>query len=150
MSCSCYRQSRAHYYAYIERVDAQIGRILDALDETGQAENTLVVFSADHGDMVGAHRMWIKALIPYEEACRVPLIVRWPGHSRPGSTTSNLVSTHFIGHTLFRSREPRNCRTPMARRSCGCWKIRSGSDLCAYYGGEFLYTQRIAITQQHK
>ena len=47
-----FRQSRAHYYAYTEQLDAQIGRILDALDETGQADNTLVVFTTDHGDMV--------------------------------------------------------------------------------------------------
>ena len=45
-------QSRAHYYAYAEQLDAQIGRVLDALDETGQADNTLVVFTTDHGDMV--------------------------------------------------------------------------------------------------
>ena len=62
--------SRAHYYAYTEQLDAQIGRVLDALDKTGQADNTLVVFTTDHGDMVGAHHMWIKGWIPYEECYR--------------------------------------------------------------------------------
>ena len=47
------RQSRAHYYAYAEQLDAQIGRVLKALDETGQADRTLVAFTTDHGDMVG-------------------------------------------------------------------------------------------------
>ena len=78
-----YRQSRACYYAYIEQLDAQIGRILEALDETGQAENTMVTFTTDHGDMCGNHRMWIKGWIPYEETYRVPMIARWPGHIQP-------------------------------------------------------------------
>ena len=59
-----YRAGRAHYYAYTEQVDAQIGRVLDALKESGQEDNTLVVATTDHGDMVGAHRMWIKGWIP--------------------------------------------------------------------------------------
>jgi len=73
------RDSRAHYYAYTEQVDAQIGRVLKALDESGQADNTLVVCTTDHGDMVGAHRMWIKGWLPYEECYRVPMVMRWPG-----------------------------------------------------------------------
>ena len=93
------RQSRAHYYAYTEQVDAQIGRVLKALDETGQADRTLVAFTTDHGDMVGAHRMWIKGWLPYEECYRVPMIVRWPGHVQPGTKTSKLVQTHDLGHT---------------------------------------------------
>ena len=98
-----YRQGRAHYYAYTEQVDAQIGRILDALDKTGQADNTLVVFTTDHGDMVGAHRMWIKGWIPYEECYRVPLVVRWPGAVKPGSRTSHLVQTHDLAHTYVQA-----------------------------------------------
>ena len=93
------RQSRAHYYAYTEQLDAQIGRILEALDETGQADRTLVAFTADHGDMVGAHRMWLKGWIPYEECYRVPMIVRWPGKTQAGSKTARLVQTHDLAHT---------------------------------------------------
>jgi choline-sulfatase len=150
-----YRQSRAHYYAYVEQVDAQIGRILDALDETGQADNTLVVFTADHGDMVGAHRMWIKGWIPYEEAYRVPLIVRWPGHTQPGSTTANLVSTHFLGHTYVQAAGAEKLQYADGASLLPLFENPRRTDwtdqiLCAYYGGEFLYTQRIAITQRHK
>ena len=93
------RQSRAHYYAYTEQLDAQIGRLLDALDKTGQADDTLVVFTTDHGDMVGAHRMWIKGWIPYEECYRVPMIVRWPGKTQAGPRPPNLVQTHDLAHT---------------------------------------------------
>ncbi len=94
-----YRQGRAHYYAYCEQVDAQVGRILAALAETGQAANTLATFSADHGDMVGAHRMWIKGWIPYEECYRVPLVMRWPAHIKPGLKTSRLVHVHDLAYT---------------------------------------------------
>ena len=87
-----YRAGRAHYYAYMEQVDAQIGRVLDALKETGQEDNTITVATTDHGDMVGAHRMWIKGWIPYEEtyrdsADRAVARPHWPGHQNgtPGA-----------------------------------------------------------------
>jgi hypothetical protein len=62
-------------------------------------DNTIVVATTDHGDMVGAHRMWIKGWIPYEECYRVPLIVRWPGRITPGSRTDRLVQTHDLAYT---------------------------------------------------
>jgi arylsulfatase A-like enzyme len=150
-----YRTSRAHYYAYTEQVDAQIGRVLAALEETGQANNTLVVVTADHGDTVGAHRMWIKGWIPYEECYRVPLIVRWPGHVQPGSHTNRLVQTHDLAYTYiaaagakplpFQDGDPLQ---PLFANPAGpAWRDQI---LCAYYGGEFLYTQRIAITERFK
>ena len=77
---------RRHRWAYCrltEMVDAQIGRVLDALREAGLEENTLVVFAGDHGDMDGAHRIEHKTVL-YEEASRVPLIVSHKGVTRPG------------------------------------------------------------------
>ncbi|PAW65809.1 MAG: hypothetical protein B9S34_09745 [Opitutia bacterium Tous-C1TDCM] len=66
------------YYAHISALDEQFGRLLAALEASGQAENTLVVYTSDHGDMLGSHGFTNKQL-PYEEAVRVPLLVRWPG-----------------------------------------------------------------------
>jgi len=77
---------RRHRWAYCrltEMVDAQIGRVLDALREAGLEENTLVVFASDHGDMDGAHRIEHKTVL-YEEAGRVPFIVSRKGVTRPG------------------------------------------------------------------
>ena len=149
------RHSRAHYYAFAEQLDAQIGRVLAALDRTGQAGNTLVVFTTDHGDTVGAHRMWIKGWIPYEECYRVPLIVRWPGHVAPGSSSSSLVQTHDLAHTYVAAAGARPL--PFAD-GVDLQPLFSGSPpakwrdhiLGAYYGGEFLYTQRITITDRFK
>ena len=149
-----YQESRAHYYAYVEQVDAQIGRVLDALRETGQEANTMVVTTTDHGDMVGAHRMWIKGWIPYEETYRVPLIVRWPGHTKAGSRSSKLVQTHDLAHTYVAAAGARpmpypdgRSLVPLLHDPSAEWRDQI---LCAYYGGEFLYTQRIAITDHFK
>jgi arylsulfatase A-like enzyme len=72
------RQHLADYYALIAYVDEQVGRVLDALDESGQADNTLVVFFADHGLAVGQHGLMGKQNL-YDHSLRVPLIFRGPG-----------------------------------------------------------------------
>jgi arylsulfatase A-like enzyme len=72
---------RLHRWAYArltEMVDAEIGIVLDALRDSGLADNTLVVFTSDHGDMDGAHRMEHKSVL-YEESVRIPFIMRYPG-----------------------------------------------------------------------
>jgi arylsulfatase A-like enzyme len=150
-----YRQGRAHYYASVEQLDAQVGRILETLDKSGQADNTLVVFTSDHGDMVGAHRMWIKGWIPYEECYRVPLIVRWPKTIAPQSKTSHLVQTHDLAHTYAQAAGAKPMVYQDGRSLLPIFENPNRSDwreeiLGAYYGGEFLYTQRLLITEQFK
>lgn len=150
-----YRQGRAHYYAQTEQLDAQVGRLLAALDATGQADNTIVVYTTDHGDMCGAHRMWIKGWIPYEECYRVPLIVRWPGHIKPGSKTNRLVQTHDLAYTYVEAAGAQAMPYNDGRSLQPLFENPARTDwpdhiLCAYYGGEFLYTQRIAITDRFK
>ena len=74
-------------------MDAEIERLLEALRDSGQEENTVVIFTSDHGDGHGAHR-WNQKTILYEEEVRVPLIVNWPGSTRAGHADStHLVST---------------------------------------------------------
>ena len=89
---------RMHRWAYCrltEMVDAHIGKILDAVREIGLEENTLIVFSTDHGDMDSAHRMEHKTAL-YEEAIRVPLIVSYKGVTPPGSVND----THLVSNGL--------------------------------------------------
>lgn len=80
-------QTRAAYYAMVTLVDDEVGRILDALEATGQARDTIVVFTSDHGEMLGDHQLMLKGPFMYECAVRVPLIVRWPGVAAPGRRT---------------------------------------------------------------
>ena len=72
------RRARASYYGLITYLDDKIGRLLDALDEQGLAENTVVIYTADHGESLGEHGLWRKMNF-YEQAARVPLHVVWPG-----------------------------------------------------------------------
>jgi arylsulfatase A-like enzyme len=77
-SADRWRLLRHVYYRLVEKVDAQIGQVLAALRETGLEENTLVVFTSDHGDMAGAHELNQKHSL-YDESARIPLIVAGPG-----------------------------------------------------------------------
>jgi arylsulfatase A-like enzyme len=95
------RQGTAHFFAYCTQVDAQVGRILDALARVGAEGDTLVAFSTDHGDMLGAHRMWIKSWMPYEEVWRIPLVMRLPGVIPAGVVTDHLVQTQDLPHTFL-------------------------------------------------
>lgn len=76
------------YYGCVKLVDDQVGRVLDALDAAGQASNTIVLFTADHGDMAGGHGMvWKSTQCFYDDVACVPLIIRYPGKIRPRRTS---------------------------------------------------------------
>jgi arylsulfatase A-like enzyme len=76
------RRSVADYFSAVEGVDANFGRLLHALAETGQDRNTLVVFTSDHGEMMGSHGRMGKGVFQ-EESLRIPLIMRLPGRLKP-------------------------------------------------------------------
>ncbi|MDH7480604.1 MAG: arylsulfatase [Armatimonadota bacterium] len=71
------RRSRRGYYGSISFIDEQVGRILKALEKRGMMENTLILFTSDHGDMQGDHYHWRKSY-PYEGSAAVPMLIRWP------------------------------------------------------------------------
>lgn len=81
----------AEYYAMTTAVDDAVGRILATLDELGLRDNTIVLFSSDHGDMLGSQGLRLKRK-PWEESIRVPGILRWPGRIPKGQ--SDLFFTH--------------------------------------------------------
>lgn len=82
----------ARYLGEVSLLDAQVGRLLEALDRLGLAENTLVVFSADHGDLCGSHGLIDKHYVMYDDVTRVPLLMRWPrGLTRPGRQNDAMV-----------------------------------------------------------
>ena len=86
-----WRQYVWAYYRLIEKADARIGQVLKALRDTGLDRDTLVVFSADHGDCQGAHG-WNQKTILWEEAARVPCILSWKGVTK-AATSNRLVNT---------------------------------------------------------
>jgi arylsulfatase A-like enzyme len=85
-----WRRLRWGYYRMIEKVDAEIGAVLDALRVAGLAENTLIIFTSDHGECAGSHRFNQKTVF-YDESARVPLIIVWRDKLWHG-TTDRLVN----------------------------------------------------------
>jgi len=94
------RGARHTYFALTTRVDDQIGRILAALERSGQAEDTLVVYTSDHGEMLGEHALWNKSSL-LEESARVPLILSWPGTLPRGRRVDGCVSLVDLTATLL-------------------------------------------------
>lgn len=96
------RTLRSFYYACVTQVDAAIGRVLEALDGLGLADETLVVFTSDHGEMLGDRGMWGKrSFLP--ASARVPLVLRWPGRVAPGTTHTGLVVHEDVAATVLAS-----------------------------------------------
>ena len=82
----------SRYLGEISLLDAQIGRLLDALERLGLAGETLVIYTTDHGDLCGGHGMIDKHFIMYDDVVRVPLLLRWPVRIAPGSRCEAFVS----------------------------------------------------------
>jgi len=82
-----WKHTVAMYYGIVSQYDDAIGRILDKLEEGGQLENTIIVYTTDHGDMCGGHRLIDKHYNMYEDITHIPCTIRWDGHIVPGRYT---------------------------------------------------------------
>ena len=94
------RMSLANYYANVTLIDRQIGRILDTLKDKELLDNTFILFTSDHGDMMGDHWLWFKNF-GYEASMRIPMILSWPGHVPAGITSHALGSLIDVLPTVF-------------------------------------------------
>ena len=94
------RAQLAKYYGQVSSLDAEIGRILAALDDLGLADNTVVCFTSDHGDMHYSQDQLLKRR-PWEESARVPFVMRWPDRVRPGGKRDFLFGSVNIMPTLL-------------------------------------------------
>ncbi|NQU53035.1 MAG: sulfatase-like hydrolase/transferase [Bacteroidetes bacterium] len=90
----------SEYYAMVKEVDDWVGNILNKLDELGLTENTLVVFTSDHGEMLGNHGLRGKFCF-YEESSHVPMIIRFPGRIKPKTTIKSPVSNMDLFATIL-------------------------------------------------
>ena len=94
------RRARAGYYGLITYLDEKIGRLIDALEETGQRDNTIIIHTSDHGEMNGEHGMWRKSNM-YEASARVPLQIVWPGQIPGGLRVPQNVSLVDLVATIL-------------------------------------------------
>ncbi len=96
------REYAAIYHGMVKYIDDQVGRVLKKLDDLGLANNTLVIFTSDHGDMVGAHGCIGKSIFSfYDDLVRVPLLMRLPGRVRPGTVVKQPVSQIDLMPTIL-------------------------------------------------
>lgn len=147
------------YLGEITLLDHQIGRVLTALDELGLTENTVVIYSADHGDLCGSHGMIDKHYVMYEELVRVPLLVRWPGSVAAGQTIDTFVSSEIdlaatfcdgarvVTPATFAGQSIRPLLDPNPQKQ---WRVRPDI-FTTYHGNQFgLYSQRMVRDERWK
>ncbi|MEN3616154.1 sulfatase-like hydrolase/transferase [Plantactinospora sp. ZYX-F-223] len=95
------RRVMAHYYATISHLDHQVGLLLDTLRQRGLYDDTLIVFTADHGEYLGFHHLLLKDGPMYDPVVKVPLLVKFPGCQRGGETADGLVSLIDVAPTVL-------------------------------------------------
>jgi len=93
------RQSLCGYYGNVSQMDSCVGRVMQALRELGLDKNTIVVYTSDHGEMAGAHRMWTKHNM-YEQSVNVPLMISAPERIKPGALAKQMVEQVDLFPTL--------------------------------------------------
>ncbi|MGH8501198.1 MAG: sulfatase-like hydrolase/transferase [Gammaproteobacteria bacterium] len=92
---------RAAYWAMVDLIDSQVGRMLAALERTGQRDDTMVIFMSDHGELLGDHGMYLKGPFFYDVSVRVPLIVSMPDTVQGGRRISSFVELTDLAPTLL-------------------------------------------------
>jgi len=96
------RRVMAHYYATIQHIDHQVGRMVDVLKRKGIYDNTLIVYTSDHGEYMGCHHQLLKGGYMYDPLVKVPLIVRYPGAVNGGAVSDAMVTNLDLAPTILR------------------------------------------------
>ena len=140
------RRARAAYWALVARMDILIGQILQALRDNGLADNTLIIYSSDHGEQVGEHDLWWKQTF-YEDSARVPLIMSWPGRLEAGIRCERVVSQLDLNATMLDALDcpalpnsPGRSLLPLLENGDSPWEDVAFSEFCldaAGSGGPF-------------
>ncbi|MFF0345776.1 sulfatase [Kribbella sp. NPDC004875] len=142
---------KAAYWAMVTLVDDEVGRILAALEAEGLADNTIVVFTSDHGEMLGDHQLMLKGPMMYDCAVRVPLVVRWPGQLPAGERRTELVQWIDLAPTFLEAagapalpRGQGQSLLPLARGEAGA--VGRGWALCEYRNSGHPYDPAVHTT----
>lgn len=144
----------AHYYAMISQIDDALGIIFSTLEAAGAAQNTVVIYTSDHGDMCGSHGMIDKHYVLYDDILRVPLIIKWPGRTKPRRINEFVSNCMDLPATIaeIAGIETKTGKgvslMPLAE---GCRQPRPGYCTASSNGQQFgLFTQRCIRTEKWK
>jgi arylsulfatase A-like enzyme len=150
------REGIRHFWAYCSYLDELFGRLLQALEKTGQSHNTLVLYCSDHGDYCGEHGLFAKGIPCFRGAYHVPTIIRWPAYiDNPGRRVEAFVSLADLAPTFLEVAGTRSERhftgaslVPFLRgETAPDWRDEIHSQC---NGVELYYTQRSVMTRQFK
>ena len=151
------KQSILHYWAKATMQDAMFGLLLDALEKTGQSDNTMVVYVSDHGDYAAAHGLWAKGVPSFREGYNIPCVIRWPqGIANPGRQVDAFVSTTDFAPTFLEAAGIPSSDYQMSGKSLIPWlqgKTPTNWRDAIFgqlNGVELYYTQRIVMTKDYK
>ncbi|OUC06798.1 hypothetical protein RY27_18790 [Litorilinea aerophila] len=142
------QEARACYYASITEIDCQFGRLLDFLETSGQLDNTVIVMTSDHGDLLGAHGLFFKDISAFEEIYRIPLIVSGPDIEK-GALCRARVGLHDLCPTLLELAGCKPFDVPDSRSFVQLLQspYRIGEEwtrgYAEYYGNRYRLTQRV-------
>ena len=143
-----WQETRAVYYALVTELDAQLGLLMDAVEQAGQLDNTIVVILSDHGRYMGAHGLDAHNFGAFEEAYNIPLIVSGPGIAE-GAETAGLVSLADVGPTLLELAGAEPLDVPDSRSFARLLGDPAGAiaefdtSYAEFYGTRFWVTQRV-------
>ncbi len=150
------REAIAHYWAYCTMMDEMFGEVLEVLEETGQADRTLVLRLSDHGDYVGAHGLFLKGVPAFREAYNIVAVLRWPeGVERPGREVDAFVTLADFAPTFL---ELAGVPVPDGLTGRSLVPFLRGEEpedwpdafFGQFNGVELYYTQRVVRTRDYK
>ena len=150
------RESILHYWAYCTMMDDLFKRVYDAVDRLGIRDNTILIYTSDHGDYAGAHGLYCKGVPAFDEGYRIPLIIRWPeGIERPGRTVDEFITLADYAQTFVDIAGQAPLPNTPARSFVPFFKQDSVADWPQEFHGqmngvELYYTQRTSMTKEHK
>lgn len=147
----------SRYYGMVSQVDDAIGTIVNAVEQLGSADNTIVIFTADHGDLCGAHKMMDKHYVLYDDVVHVPLVIKWPMNIALGQTCHSFVYNlldlppticDLLGLKKHDALQGRSLHPLLFNQPAVNWRDHVVS---TYNGQQFgLYTQRMLRTTRYK
>lgn len=136
------RRAMAYYYATISQIDHQVGRLVELLKERGLYDNTLIVYTSDHGEFLGFHHLLLKGNHMYDPLVRIPLIVKYPGQERAGQVCDALSGNVDVAPSLLRQA---GCPVPATMTGADLAAGSEGADAVfaeAGRGGQYMVRTR--------